>query len=282
MGYSVQIAPVGFEFKRILAGIKYRPCNMVYLLTSQITQKNEFDEKLVKLSQEFTDRLVSHLNTSKTYEVISRDCSFIDYQTIIQNLCIIFKEIFKREDEFHIINEISINIGTATKLFVAAAMYLSSFFSNKIKLFYTNAKKYTINLLLDDKKSKKDILEIYKNEGMSYSDEDLKEYNIVEVPVSPIEKCPESVRNIILALNQLSANPTHDWVKLQEILIKLGENDDQSTKMKYRYHFKFLLDRNLIEENKHGKLRRYRFSDSGKILATILSELNEYLDESKS
>ena len=127
-------------------------------------------------------------------------------------------------------------------------MFLSSFFVDKVKLFYINAKQYTINLLLNEKLSKEEISKRFQNEGITFSDEDLNQYKLAEVPLIKAEICPENSQRIILALHYISQNLDKPWIKLKDILDKMDETDNQATKMKFRYHFKYLLDRGILQQ----------------------------------
>ncbi|MFX0074116.1 MAG: DUF6293 family protein, partial [Candidatus Hermodarchaeota archaeon] len=127
MSRIVQICPVGFEYQRILEGLRIHPSNVVYLLRSF---KNEIDEadpdkKLIEIANNYVQKLNKHLADTKTFiNVIVTDTTIIDYKKSIEELCkIIREELYS----FHA-DQIFINVSTSNKLFVGSAMYVGSFF----------------------------------------------------------------------------------------------------------------------------------------------------------
>ena len=287
MGLRVQICPIGFEFKRVLAGLKYRPPNVIYLLSSKIeiqdyairNGKYQLDEKLAKLSQEFTDKLEKHLKPQLYMDIKVQECSFTNYRKVIEQLCDIIKEIFDYESKNEVIDEIWFNIGTATKLFVSAAQYIASFRADKIHLFYVRAHNYTINELLLEESSKEDVEKLFREEGMSYSKVSLdKDYSLEKMPIVPSQRLTDQANNILKIL--LTKSETQ-WVSLATILSEIerdleGNPRDQtkSMKMKYHHYIKQLKNNRLIEEDSSQKRhRQYKLTEEGIIYALIISKI---------
>ena len=287
MGLRVQICPIGFEFKRVLAGLKYRPPNVIYLLSSKIEKRDyeirngkyQLDEKLAKLSQEFTDKLEKHLKPQLYLEIKIQECSFAKYKKLIEQLCDIIKEIFDYENRGEVIDEIWFNIGTATKLFVSAAQYIASFRVDKIHLFYVSAHNYTINELLLEDRTKEDVEKLFREEGMSYSSVSLdKDYSLEKMPIVPSQRLTDQANNILKILLKKSET---QWVTLATILAEIERDPEgksltqtKSMKMKYHHYIKQLKSNRLIEEDPSQKRhRQYKLTEEGIIYALIISKI---------
>jgi len=298
MGLKVQICPIGFEYKRVLAGLQYHPPNLIYLLYSQIEKtdyrdddrKYRLDEKLVTLSQEFTDKLENYFKSQIYLEVKTYECSFTKYKKLMAKLCDVIHEIFQREIKGEVIDEIWFNIGTATKLFVSAAQYIASFRVDKIHLFYVSAHNYTINELLLEDLSKEDIEKLFREEGISFSSRALlDDYSLENVPVVSSQQTTEQANAILkVLLEQINENFESKWVSFTNILNKLEQGlekrsreEIKSLKMKYHHHVKQLKDRRLIEEESHGRQKRYKLTEEGIIFAMIITSipLNNHFKE---
>lgn len=277
----IQICPIGFELQRIIAGVQFHPANLIYLLESDIKSKDykkekdrKLDEKLVDLSKYFTGKLKDVLGPQK---IETAPCSFIRYQEMVRDLCAIMKDIHKKKADDDQIKEIWINVSTGTKLFVAAAMFLASFKTEIIHLFYVNAQNYTINMVLDDDTTKEQIKDTYEKKGISYSNNGTSGYKIVDIPVVPSEQVLTTERKILTILyEKVDDEFKPDWVNLEAILENFVKNLHdmkgdaiRAIKMKYRHNFTKLLERELIEEEKHGRRKRYKLTDRGVIMAII-------------
>jgi len=292
MGLQVQIAPIGFEYKRVIAGLQYHPANLVYLLYSKIEsheygeqKKYEMDQVLANLSEDFTRKLENYFKSSIHMEVKIYECSFVIYKKLIKNLCDIIREVLERESEGKKIDAIWINIATATKLFVNAAQYIASFMSDRIHLFYVQAHNYTINLLLDKECPREEIEATFREEGMSYSKKALEaDYSVEDLPVIPSQMTSRTANSILrLLLARSSENYDPKWVSFADLVKKLEKESEKkqqkqlsekSIKMKYHHHFKPLIDRKLIEFDPHrGREKWYRLTEQGTIFAIIVSTL---------
>jgi hypothetical protein len=289
MGFQVQIAPIGFEYKRVIAGFKFHPPNLIYLLYSKI-ESREYEEKkkfqldqiLANLSEEFTKNLEEYFKTIIHIEVKTYECSFVIYKKLIKNLCDAIKEILDRETTERKVDAIWINIGTATKLFVNAAQYIASFMPDRIHLFYVQAHNYTINLLLDKECPREEIEAIYRAEGITYSKGALEaDYSVEDLPVIPSQMTSKTANRILkLLFAHSSKNYDSEWVSFANLLKELEKGSEKkpqseikSLKMKYHHHIQPLIDRKLIESDPHGREKRYRLTEQGTIFAIIVSTL---------
>ena len=295
---KVHICPVGFEYQRILRGLRAYPCNILYLLESEINKKDykkkntpkfEKDKEIVDVSRGFAKRV------KKSYEAIAdvsiRQCSFIRYTKCIKNLTEVLKEIFAMQNNNRIVEGIWINIGTASKLFATAAMIVASFDPDRIHLFYVSSGNYTINLLFDKKQTRESIAEIYEENGLTYGKEG---YEIVDVPVIKSVKLGELAKKFICEILEHANMDTEneiqsDWVSYQEILNGLGEKIDSKTvkegraiKMKYLHHVNQLLERKLIETKMDQREKIFRLTEQGIILALIAKNLPNGKDKFQS
>ncbi|MHA1765764.1 MAG: HFX_2341 family transcriptional regulator domain-containing protein [Promethearchaeota archaeon] len=286
---KVHICPVGFEYQRILRGLRAYPCNILYLLESEISKKDyknknsrkfEKDKEIVSTSKKFANRV------KKSYELIAevsiRQCSFIRYTKCIKDLTEVIHDIFAMENNNQTVDGIWINIGTASKLFATAAMIVCSFDPERIHLFYVSSGNYTINLLFDEKQTRESIAKIYQENGLTYGKEG---YEIVDVPVIKSVKLSLLAKNFICEILKYSKLDSQgeiqsDWVSYQDILNGLGEKIDEKTvnqgravKMKYLHHVNQLLERKFIEKKMESREKIFKLTVQGIIMALIAQNL---------
>lgn len=271
MPRKVQIAPVGFEYDRVIEGVINHPCNIIYLLKSfiEIEKVSAPDKELIEIANEFVVKLNDHFNNSKICTPIVREAEIITLERIVEELCSIIKDEIEKNNA----EEIWINVSTSNKLFVSAAMYVGSFRPDIIKLFYINASKYTINELLSNKK-KEEIKNRYIEFGMTYKEDD-KSYKDIEVPLFPIETFHPIKKIILKTLRKLIIESNTNEIKYMKLLEELGEESkDKTIKMKYGHHIQVLKAKHLLTEKVHGRERKYALTQTGQILALIFSYFN--------
>ena len=219
MARIVQICPVGFEYHRVLEGLRIHPSNVIYLLRSfkKEVRKDDPDKKLISIANGYVKKLYDHFKQSDTYtEIIVRDTNITSYSKAIEELCLIIK----REFEIGKTERIYINISTSNKLFVSAAMYVGSFFSEKIQLFYLRSSRYTINHLLDESYEKDEIKKLFIDYGMTYKQEG-EEYKNVDIPLYPIQLISKENQVILKTLKAMTT--TDDtWISLMNLLRKIS------------------------------------------------------------
>jgi len=269
MSRIVQIAPVGFEYDRIIEGVIYHPSNIIYLLKSYklIEDESDPDKKMIEIAKKFVNNLNAHFLNTKICEPIVKETILIELEPIIQELCKIIKE----ELETYNVDKIWINISTSTKLFVSAAMYVGSFLPEKIKLFYIDASNYTVNDLFNPKMTKEEIKNNFEEKGITYK-YDVSSYKSVDVPSYPFEILSDPKKNFLKALKKLTDENSDKMVKFMNILRELKEDPyDKTVKMRYSHHIKKLRKRNLLVEKSHGRERKYALTQEGRILGLILS-----------
>ena len=59
MSRIVQICPVGFEFHRVLEGVRIHPSNVIYLLRSfkKEVKKGDLDAELIKIANNYVEKI---------------------------------------------------------------------------------------------------------------------------------------------------------------------------------------------------------------------------------
>jgi len=269
MSRKVQIAPVGFEYDRIIEGVIHHPCNIIYLLKSykKLTNESDPDKNMIEIAKRYVDNLQNHFKNSRICTPIVIETILIQLEPIIEELCrIISKEI----DEYQA-DEIWINISTSTKLFVGAAMYVGSFKHDLVKLFYIDASHYTVNDLFNPEIEKKEIREKYENYGITYREND-ESYTNIDVPVYPTEVLTDIKKKILKALRMLTMGNKNKMITFMNLLRELDQDPhDKTIKMKYGHHIKALKARNFINEKIHGKQKKFGLTPEGQILGLILT-----------
>ena len=266
----VQIAPVGFEYDRIIEGVTEHPCNIIYLLKSykEIKDDTDPDKRMIEIAEKFVNDLEHHFKESKFCHPIVKKTILIELEPIIEELCkIIQDEIEEKNAE-----KIWINISTSTKLFVSAAMYVGSFKPEFVRLFYIDASNYTtVNELFNPKKTRKQIKEKFEQCGITYKKSE-ESYRNIDVPLYPTAILAEQKKDVLKALKRLIKANGKKMVRFIDLLKELGKDPyDKTIKMRYGHHIKALKARNLVTEKVHGREKKYSLTQEGRILALILS-----------
>ena len=269
MSRIVQIAPVGFEYDRIIEGVVYHPCNVIYLLKSYkpMEKESDPDKTMIEIAEKFVINLNTHFINTKICKPIVKEAILIELEPIVEELC----KIIKDELEIYNADKIWINISTSTKLIVSAAMYVGSFLPEKISLFYIDASNYTVNDLFNPKMTKEDIKKSFEEKGITYK-KDGESYKYVDVPSYPFEILSEPKKNFLKALKKLTDENSDKMIKFMNILRELKEDPyDKTVKMRYSHHIKILRAKNLLVEKTHGRERKYALTHEGRILGLILA-----------
>ena len=270
----VQICPVGFEYERVIEGVNKYPSNVIYLLKSykRLDNANQSTKKMIKIAETFVNSLKEHFESTKICSPVIVKTNITKLEDMIKELCKIIKEELEKD-----VSQIFINISTANKLFVSAAMYVGSFFPEKIKLFYLSASDYIINdLIYDEIKSIPEFIAKFNEKGMTYKRNE-NSYEIVKVPTYPIDLnlLKENKKKILKSIRELSESSNNEWVTLMKILGRIQKDDphDKKIKMRYNNHFKYLRQRGYIDEKIPIKEKHYKLTKQGDILALILTYL---------
>ena len=265
----VQIAPVGFEYDRIIEGVNCHPCNIIYLLRSYkpAIKGADPDKLMIEIAENFVDKLEKHFQSTKICQPIVKNALIIDLEEIIKELC----EIIQEEINKNHVDEIWINISTSTKLFVSAAMYVGSFKPEIVKLFYLDASHYTDNDLFKPNLKKEDIKKKFEEKGITYR-LDSTSYKSVEVPSYPFEEIENTKKNILKSLKAMCDKRQIKEVRFMELLKDLNKDPyDKTVKMRFGHHIKKLKARNLIIEKTQGRQKKYSLTNQGRLLGLILS-----------
>lgn len=282
MTRTVQICPVGFEFDRIIEGVRIHSCNVIYLLKSvkKIEKESHPNKRLIEISNMFVSKLKNHFKSTKICTPIVREANVVTLEKTIEELCSIVKE----EVEQYNTKEIWINISPSTKLFVSAAMYVGAFYPKMIHLFYIDARHYTINLLLEDipqdsiKAKYENIKYKYENLGISYK-KDEESYKNIDVPSYTMEILKDYKKNILVMLKQMIDSTREELVSFKNLLSELGEDKyNKKTKVRYGHHITYLKKRNWVYERKDypdKREKKYGLTPEGRILAIIHTHLKE-------
>ncbi len=272
MTRTVQICPVGFEFDRVIEGVKQHSCNIIYLLKSVKPTKKEShpNKKLIEIANTFVEKLKKHFLNTKICEPIVKEANVITLEKTVEELC----KIIKNEIEQEKTEEIWINISTSTKLFASAAMYVSAFYPGIINLFYLDARHYTINLLLEDI-DKETITKKFQDFGISYK-KDENSYKSIAVPTYSMVALKDYKRKIITTLKKMIDITGQETVSFMNLLRELGEKEnDKKIKVRYGHHIAFLKKRNWVFEKNKGRENYYGLTPEGRILSIIHIYLKE-------
>ena len=273
MTRTVQICPIGFEFDRVIEGVKVHSCNIIYLLKSIKKTVNEDDPNklLLKIANSFVNKLEKHFLETKICEPIVRETNVVTLEKTVEELCLIIKE----EVEIYGTKEIWINISTSTKLFVSAAMYVGAYYPKFIHLFYLDARHYTANLLLDATTTKEEIAQKFKDYGITYKDSE-KSYQGITVPSYTMDALKELKKDVIVTLKKMIDATGQEMVTFINLLKELGkEPSDKTIKVRYGHHISYLKSHNWVYEKKHGQQRKYGLTPEGRILSIIHTHLKE-------
>ncbi|MCK4796402.1 MAG: hypothetical protein KAT05_03420 [Spirochaetes bacterium] len=213
------ICPVGLEFDRVIAGIQKFPVNFIHIVHSYtIDGKKAVDKE----AQSFAKKI----NDSPYFKSQTHPTNVLDLSDCIKTL----KKIMEIEKETE---NIYINVGTSSKIFTIASIYIASLEPNRIHLFYPKAGSYIVMEIVDliKKALKGDLNEYkdqlsnlvheYENHGWTTSDrEDKYSFDIINVPVIPFKPLTKTQMKI---LNSLYISAKFDSIK--ELILSLDDNN---------------------------------------------------------
>ena len=271
----IQICPVGFEYERVIEGVNKFPSNVIYLLKSykRLEDSTQSTKKMVEIAESFVNSLKQHFESTKICSPVVVKTNITKLEDMIRELCIIIKKELEKD-----VSQIFINNSTANKLFASAAMYVASFYPDKIKIFYLSASDYIINdLIYEDITSISEFIAKFNKKGMTYKKNE-NSYKIVQVPSYPIDLnlLKEKKKKILISIRKLSETSKNEWVSLMRILGDIQKEDphDKKIKMRYHNHFKYLKQRGFIKEKIPIKEKYFKLTKQGEILALILTYLS--------
>ena len=211
------ICPVGLEFDRVIAGIQLYPVNFIHIVHSQSID----DEKAVdKEAQNFAEKI----ENNPYFRSQRHPTNILDLGECIATL----QKIIEIEKEAE---KIYINVGTSSKIFTIASIYVASQYPNRIHLFYPQAGSYIVVEILDlikkvikeglDKYENelKELVDAYENHGWTKSNkEERYDFDIIDVPVIPFKPVTKTQKNI---LNSLFVNKKFDSIK--DLILSLDD-----------------------------------------------------------
>lgn len=270
----IQICAVGFEYERVIEGVNKFTSNVIYLLKSykRLEDSNQSTKKMIEIAETFVNSLKEHFESTKICSPVVVKTNITKLEDMIKELCKIIKKELEKD-----VSQIFINISTANKLFASAAMYVGSFYPEKIKIFYLSASDYIINdLIYEDIKSIPEFIAKFNKKGMTYKKNE-NSYEIVQVPSYPIDLnlLKENKKKILKGIRELSETSKNEWVSLMKILGHIQKEDphDKKIKMRYHNHFNYLKQRGFLDEKIPIKEKYYKLTKQGEILALILTYL---------
>lgn len=203
------ICPVGLEFDRVIAGIHKYPVNFIHIVHSYAVD----GEKAVdKEAQNFAKKI----DENPYFKSQTHPTNILDLGDCIKTL----KKILDIEKEAE---KIYINVGTSSKIFTIASIYVASMEPNRIHLFYPKAGSYIVMEIIDliktalrdglnkYKDKLNDLVDDYENHGWTTSArEDRYSFDIIDVPVIPFKPLTKTQIKI---LNSLYKNKKFDSIK---------------------------------------------------------------------
>lgn len=193
------ICPVGLEFDRVIAGIQIYPVNFIHIVHSYpIDDKKAVDKE----AQNFATKI----NNSPYFRSETHPTNILDLSDCIKTL----RKIIDIEKDAE---KIYINVGTSSKIFTIASIYVASIEPNRIHLFYPKADSYIVMEIIDliktalkDGLSKYEsqlyeLIHEYENHGWTTSGkEDRYSFDMIDVPVIPFKPLTKTQINILKSL----------------------------------------------------------------------------------
>lgn len=174
----IMIVPFGLERDRIVDGCTAYAVNVVYLITNPKFIKNTDDIPAVyKYSYEFSESIANEFQN--TYRLIrTKEAKLNSFPDCIR----VLKEIYQKENKSGKLQEILINVSTASKAFSLASYIFALFHPAKTRIFYMSTSNYILlNHLEDDKGSIRHLKDEFRKYGLTKGP-----YQIDEIPLLPI------------------------------------------------------------------------------------------------
>lgn len=211
------ICPVGLEFDRVAAGRKY-PVNFLHIVHSKPGERGVDGEATI-----FANKVIK--TAFSPYKEWITDV--LDLRECIKTL----KEIVEEEKDA---KRIYINVGTCSKIFAIAAIYVASLEPNRITLFYPKADVYivmdvikTIKDALEGefekhKKDLEELVELYESHGWTMCNQSkgkgFYDFDIIDVPIIPFKPLGRLQKRILTELYEKES-----FNSISDLIMALGK-----------------------------------------------------------
>ena len=237
---SLQIIPVGWEYDRLLYGIKQRPPNKVIFLCSK--QATDPDKKWGMASMELAEKMGESVKSLIDYEIV-----LLDYHSIDDCLEEVTAILERASKEY---GEISANISSGTTILKMSMMLAAQYYP--MKLFYVIPAQYT---------HPGEIISVGAR-GMV----DLPAINLSQISL-PKKKLAEIF--LLIEKNKKSFTAiTKEYARSANI--KVTADSLKSLKSWVFYYFKKLEQQGLISTETEGRQLYVSLTQTGKFIRVVM------------
>ena len=240
MKKSLQIVLMGWEWDRIIYGLKQNPPNKVILICP-MNEKSK--KKWGDITVEIANKVVGEVGKLLDTEI--RYADYYDFFDCMRSLSRAIEENVGKYDS------ITINISTGTRILSTAAVLVSQYFP--VELLYVVPEKYNIS------------------ENMKYLTSGAKE--IVWLPTFNIKSIVMPVRKQKWILDNIEEKGTLFSDMIKKYCRANNTNQTRSAIAKLRsvlfYNVKKLKDKHLIETEIIGNKMMVKLTDTGKLLRKL-------------
>ncbi len=244
---SLQIVLMGWEYDRIIYGIKQRPCNKVIFISSNTKNLPENMKKWGNATSGLAEKIREEIKP-----IIKSEMFYTNYHSLDDCLEDISELLEKAVEEFE---EISVNISSGTTILKMAFMLAAQYYP--LKLFYVIPKEYS-----------------HPGEIITVGARGL-----VELPSINLSKIslPKNKRKEIFLLIEKEKKSfteiTKAYAKKREM--KIDSEKMKSLKSWIFYHLKKLEEQNLIETKTKNKELFISLTQTGRFINLVLKHKKE-------
>lgn len=215
---NILIVPIGLEVSRVIEGCKSYPVNVIYLLYNPSKGNEKY--AVEQFSHQFANLVKTKIRTS--FNLIEEEKVNLGrfYESFGK-----LQEIYQKEQKTGLLNNIYINISTASKVFATAASLFASLHSENCIIFYLKTNNYVLLEYLAKKgKSKGELETKFKETGLTKGP-----FTIEEIPILPVTWFKDEEAKVLQVIAQ---HPKYE--SLQDLIKELGMDDTPKERIALR------------------------------------------------
>ncbi len=263
----IMVSPVGLEKDRVLAGLKTFGVTNIYLIQS--IEKKNAEKRLADTVRKFASDLKVYLEKIMA-DIYIKEANITNLKDCLR----VLSEIIKEEKKYHT-KKIYINIGTSSKIFAVAAVYISGLDPSLIIPFYVKTSNYLIQDFIEilenqeNFKNEKEIINrlIKLKEDFDRSGWTTGKYEVSLIPALPFKNFSEFQKEIF---QEISKN--NNKCRLQDLIKNLKSEDimERSFRSKLSYALRDLLDYGIVKKGWEGRKKYLILTEIGEIFSKFL------------
>ncbi|HMF30450.1 MAG TPA: DUF6293 family protein [Candidatus Lokiarchaeia archaeon] len=262
MGRKVMVAPVGFEFDRVIDGQKYEPCNVWYVLRNPQGASDAVGEYSII----FSDRVVEKIATLPLQEWHAVDVRQSDLLGLVQAFANIVKDERSKDPEA----EFVFNASSSTKTAQCAAALVAGLCPAPVKLLYLRPREEITlaELVASGDMPLEEIRQQFLEHGECHAPFVAEYFPVVPLaPFTPAE---------VAILKNLAETKTQEAISnLVGVIVPRQGQPARKDLVKAGWSVKALERMRLVKTQKVNQMKSVTITLEGEVIAAALDILTE-------